>query len=466
MYIGAIFSYRMIFYKEVSVMELYVDLEKSTLNTSKLVRKLVTVHKKDGKQYSREQWVDPLTGQPVDKKQSKPNEVDRWSTGSEKATPNNKQVPYPDLELHNPTGSVVKPKSILKDKAKMKPVEYDKHEGVDRIKPFIDNDVSDFADMESEEYRPLVSIKPIHPPVSIKRLDTGLPDEEIKKRCGEIGSLNLRKLSKGTPIEDAFEEYLKASEDLMNGYGYTSGKNISAIKHFKSIFGNTTKEGLEYVFAGDNESGISADLNHVDVYGNSNTGYVTCEIGLDFKDKKGKTVANTIRSAYRDKEGHLHVYCNLLVVDPALQGKGVIKSMYERTNQYWRHLSKGHPTHVCLVANISVGIYAWARKGYDFGTKSELDSARKNLKDFCRYNKMNETEVIKNCGYNKIDDLKHSWQFASLDDGNKYSLKNEYNNDFHGEGHLGKQFMLNGMDHWAGRLLLNAGDESERVSEM
>lgn len=459
------------------MMKLYIDLKKSAESKARLVKKPITVHKKDGKTFQRMMLVDPLTGQPVDSKNSKPNPVDRWSTGSEKPTPNDKQVAYPSSTSNKPVGSGSSAVTVRIHKEKLNPVQYKKHEGVDRVSAFVNNDFSDFADidniaevdkaihkMDSEGNKILANIKPVNPPMSIKYMDTGLSDLEVKKRCGEIGSLDIHKISQGTPLVEAFGEYLEASQDLLDTYKYTKGKGVSALKHIQSIFGNTTKEGMEYVFAGDNPHGITAELEHIDVYGNPKNGYVTCEIGVGFKNKEGNSVANTVRSLYRDKNGQMHVYCNLLVVDPEIQGKGVINTMYERTNQYYKHLSKGHPVDLCLMSNISVGVYAWAKKGYDFATKINLDSARKNLKDFCRYNNLDK-DVISKCGYNSIDDLKHSWQFASLDDGKDYALENEFNDDFHGNGVLGKAFMLNGMDHWGGRLLLNAGDDSEKVSE-
>ena len=48
-------------------MELYIDLLKGTMNTSKLVKKPIQVKGKNGKVFTRMQWVDPVTGQPVDK---------------------------------------------------------------------------------------------------------------------------------------------------------------------------------------------------------------------------------------------------------------------------------------------------------------------------------------------------------------------------------------------------------------
>lgn len=48
-------------------MELYIDLVKGSMNTSKLVKRPIQVKGKNGKVFTRMQWVDPVTGQPVDK---------------------------------------------------------------------------------------------------------------------------------------------------------------------------------------------------------------------------------------------------------------------------------------------------------------------------------------------------------------------------------------------------------------
>jgi hypothetical protein len=48
-------------------MEFYINLEKGRINTAKLVKRPVQVRGKNGKVYTRMQWVDPKTGMPVSK---------------------------------------------------------------------------------------------------------------------------------------------------------------------------------------------------------------------------------------------------------------------------------------------------------------------------------------------------------------------------------------------------------------
>lgn len=53
---------------EKSLGGLYIDLEKGRVDTAKLVKKPVQVHGKNGQMFTRMQWVDPKTGQPVSQK--------------------------------------------------------------------------------------------------------------------------------------------------------------------------------------------------------------------------------------------------------------------------------------------------------------------------------------------------------------------------------------------------------------
>jgi hypothetical protein len=61
--------------KEPTEKSLYIDLAKGQINRSKLIRRMVQVRGKNGKIFTRMQWVDPNTGQPVSetsKKQEQP----------------------------------------------------------------------------------------------------------------------------------------------------------------------------------------------------------------------------------------------------------------------------------------------------------------------------------------------------------------------------------------------------------
>ncbi|MMZ43520.1 hypothetical protein D1872_50720 [compost metagenome] len=60
--------------------ELYLDLEKGKIDTTKLVKKPVQVHGEDGKVFTRMQWVDPNTGQPVTQKTAIDSHVKTLST--------------------------------------------------------------------------------------------------------------------------------------------------------------------------------------------------------------------------------------------------------------------------------------------------------------------------------------------------------------------------------------------------
>lgn len=58
------------FNKVGETMDLYIDLTKGNLNTSKLVKRAVQVRGKNGKIFTRMQWVDPKTGLPPSKEKN------------------------------------------------------------------------------------------------------------------------------------------------------------------------------------------------------------------------------------------------------------------------------------------------------------------------------------------------------------------------------------------------------------
>ncbi|MNV75872.1 hypothetical protein D3C71_1691960 [compost metagenome] len=154
------------------------------------------------------------------------------------------------------------------------------------------------------------------------------------------------------------------------------------------------------------------------------------------------------------------------------QGKGIAQKIYNQSEQYWRHLSGGNALNIHLDANISIGVYAWAKKGFDFANESELNYARKEFSTFCAHNGLDTKEVLSSCGVNDIKDLKHSWDFASLDDGNQYdltslitSVRDEYKNEVSGVGNFGKAFMLGGKDTWRGIKKLNQEADHEKISD-
>lgn len=449
-------------------MELIINLEKA-LNTSRLVKKPVRVHKNDGKDYTRMQWVDPLTGQPVsDSPKQQHSDVERWSTGGEKSTPKNKTKLYPNADLGSiATSAQKKPKSkiLSSTKPELYKTPYSTSEGISRPKQFVDNDYSEFSELikakDADKYKKeICNETPVYAKFGLDYYNHNLSEDEVAYRCGNVGAFDPQILYEGTPLHksDLMKDVKEYTKDLND----RTGLKVSAVKHIKSLFGDATKEGLESVFSvGD----FRAEIFEMYLEENEMTGYIETKMTMDLYDKQtNKNVGSMTRSVCRDKDGVLRVHNDLLEVDSKHQGAGKVKGLYEKTNQLWRHLSKGHPVHETLLANINVGKYSWALHGYDFATKKELDTVRGKFSDFCKSKGYNEKELLNSCGYNDLSELKHSWQFACLDNGKEYD---SYGEDVKkGKAHLGKVFMLGELDHWAGRLISNQDDPSEKMSKL
>lgn len=466
---------------------LYIDLNKGKLNTGKLVKKPILVRKQDGKTHIRNQWVDPTTGLTKEEgKKPKMNEAERWSTGREKSTPRNKVKMYPTarnlvINTNSNTGSTPNTTDApsdkggslysresspsLRQKAK-KPTSplFDlDSKGKERHKEFLANDLSNLPGVKwkgesrkKKDFYPMPNI-----PLGISFYETDIPAEEAMYRCGEIGRIDPDAFEEGTPAykESNIQEFLQDSTDMLKSDKDVGHLNLNAEDYWKNVFKNVTHEGILEAFTVD---GCVSDVSDVMCYYDKTVGTVITEISVDLMTEGDfDPVGTTSRALWRDEEGYMHVFNSLLDIDPQHQGKGIAQQLNSKTTQLWRYLSDGNPVHLGLCANINVGVYAWANKGYDFATKKDLHTAKNELSEFFSKNGMNMQETLDKCGYSSIDDLDHSWQFASLDDGNKYTLKDK---GIEGDYHLGKAFMLGGKSEWGGRLVLNADTIGEKIN--
>jgi hypothetical protein len=281
--------------------------------------------------------------------------------------------------------------------------------------------------------------------------------------------MDISKLTEGEPLYKRKD--VKASKSLIAQYKFTKGyeNEIDVEEHVSNIFKNLTTEGIEHAFSTP-DGKFMAHVDQLSVRGNPIHGHIECGLDVSWTDKKGNSVGSTSRSVFRDKNGHLHVYNDSMELNSKYQSKGLAQHEQERTEQLWRYLSDGHPVHLSLDANISVGVYAWAMKGYDFEDEDELANAKQEFSTFCNKNGLDIKETLHNCGYESIDSLQHSWQFASLDDGNPYKLADIEANPHEGvkkhlSGHLGKMFMLGGKQYWGAEKILNGGTEHESIAQ-
>jgi ribosomal protein S18 acetylase RimI-like enzyme len=83
----------------------------------------------------------------------------------------------------------------------------------------------------------------------------------------------------------------------------------------------------------------------------------------DILDETGRAVGVVQRSVYRNAAGQLEVHHDLLSINPAYQGGGF-------ADAYYKHLYAGYEAHgidvVTINANIDVGGYAWAQRGFNW----------------------------------------------------------------------------------------------------
>jgi hypothetical protein len=439
-------------------MELYIDLGKA-FNTARLVKKPVQVHGKNGKIFTRMQWVYPATDEVVFEEPG--GRHDEYHNRLKKMSDEEKRFALQQLYKNKPDKvRLLLHNSDFHDLQTEHSIINYLHHHIHNIPqhmleeylPTLDNNrqetsnIDGVSEQESEKSKNNFKI-----PISLKHTDHGLTSKEVKKRHGEIGDIDLSKLRMGTKVSD------------FDG-GNLDGDDRKVLSH---IFKDITTEGLEYVFSHP-KGEFTCSFTDVMVYNNED--YPKANINFDILDKEGSTIGFVSRTLWRNEEGHLCVYNDELSIDKEYTGSGMGDVLYKRSEQLWRHLSGGHPVEISLSANISVGVYAWAKKGFDFKMPNELQRTKNELEKFCIENNIDLGKALKKSGYNSIDDLKHSWDFATLDDDKEYDLNSVapkyFKKEIKGTGHLGKAFMLGGKSEWLGKKVLNADDHTEKVGDI
>lgn len=431
-------------------MDLFIDLNKA-MNTTKLVKKPVQVKGKMGKTFTRMQWTNPNDDQPVmethhDFADSHHARI-RHMADQDKMELANRFLSNDTERAHK----FAQATGMRRNPAHLPP-----HVVAQHIKDHLDKVPQDHIEPHITSHLP--EDGSTHGKLGLAHQDHGLPDHEVEKRSGKVGGLDLSKLTEGPKVQD---------DDSL---WYNDDKEADK-KLFTNLFGGTSKSGLESVFSDPNGSFVS-ELEGIDSYKDGpNT---KCEIGLSIRDADGEHIGRLNRAAWRDADGLLNVKNVEFTLHSEHQGKGIADTLYKNSEQYWKHLSGGNPLNIHISANISVGVYAWAKKGFDFADDKELRTAKSEFIEFWKSNGEDPHEVLRNCGVNSIDDLKHSWDFATLDDGNKYDItdlvqpgtENErYKSEIQGTGGVGKAFMLGGKSHWKGIRRLNQGSDHDKVSD-
>jgi len=233
----------------------------------------------------------------------------------------------------------------------------------------------------------------------------------------------------------------------------------AAIASAKDVFGDLSPSAIEHVFSspdGKYTAHIESVIPDVSDFGKGRY-HVDWNMTLKLKSKDGFSAGRVIRKVGRDWDGTLLVHNELLDVEDDYQNIGIAGNLYERTEQMWKHISKGNKVKISIYANITIGAYAWAdkSKGFDFADSYELENARTELWSFIENNGWDANKVMNACGYDSVDDLEHAWEFAELDDGYRYDLTPHNFHDLKGEAHLGKAFMLTSKSSWEAEKHIN-----------
>lgn len=246
----------------------------------------------------------------------------------------------------------------------------------------------------------------------------------------------------------------------------------------KAIFGDkVTLEGLAHTYNPD-PSKYDLDVKRA-VFGQKGRDHEVV-MNMFINDKAGNRVGEVHRTIIRPRNGSLIVHNNLMRFDKEIQGAGMARDVYFKSEQLYKEIANGKPIDIELLANLDVGVYAWSKHGFDFMDGNVAIQLRERVeKDINRtihsrymdgqYGNRREYEANKQkyfkeelnkFGYESLDQLNHSWQFGALDNGEKYDIPT--NNT---KGHYGKSIMLE-MRSWQGVKKLNQGHDSEIIGNL
>jgi len=134
---------------------------------------------------------------------------------------------------------------------------------------------------------------------------------------------------------------------------------------------------------------------------------------VDEDEMKGDN-SSLMHRSFRRENGELIVSHDSFDIHPSFQGKGIAADINEHVEKEYEKLGVSE---IRLAANADIGGYAWARQGYDFSTKNELEEMQDmfsfNIEHASLPNQggrifKNQEELI-----DQVHGFTHSWQFAS-----------------------------------------------------
>lgn len=410
-------------------MEFYINLSKA-FNLGKLVKKPVQVRGKNGKVFTRMQWVNPedlSTGHGVRTIRSEGDMIEAMRHGIHKH-PDYDRVKQ-EQEVHHTTHDFNNhPEFHLPETS-----ESQYHARMNGINNHIPHDRESVSGT-THQPKP----KPMHEEVFDDWEENMLFDEEFLE--GNFGHLHSDMDELAGQIRRGFESSFKGL------FGDMSKPELES--HFSHPEGEFTAH-IQSIWPFDPEEG--GDLP--ESYAEGKSGF---HISMQLADRNGEYAGEVRRMVNQTEDGVLEVHNSLLQLEEAHHDKGYGSILYKNSEKLWNTLAKGSEVHINLVANISVGTYAWAKKGFDFDGTSELEKAHQELSDFIEGHGLDKKKIESINGLNSLSDLSTAEQFANLKYDRGFDLSGY--TDLKGEAHLGKAFMLLGKTPWKGVRKMGTGE--------
>jgi len=454
---------------------LYVDLGKSMghLDFSKLVKKAVQVRGKDGKIFTRMQWVAPneiSTGHGVRKIASLNDMQDAIKHGI-------KDHPQFWDALHE---QGLNPNTMAQHDPKHHP-----HFYLPETEESADN--GRFSSNHIAHGRRVMGHKVYEGDELLHKQDQ-VQEHKNRKMAEAHASKDIwsdnhtpkhidgQKLRSGTSLVSQFQSKIddfveKQSMGDPDWEEKHAGGN--AYKHLHDLLKGTTVEGLEHVFS--HPDGVfTAKLAQFDPNFDSDFQSLGARAQMNLYHQDGSWMGQIDRIVMNNTNADMNhqgtlVNNKLFEIDKRHQGTNVAGHMYERSEDYWKHLANGGDVHIFMTANISVGTYAWAKKGFDFYDEIDAHMKREELIGFLKAHNLDIGSTVKDSGFDHISDIKTAQDFAELDCGKAFDpstvAKTPMPNDNDRSKpnrvekleeirdepmHLGKAFMLFGASSWDG----------------
>jgi hypothetical protein len=170
------------------------------------------------------------------------------------------------------------------------------------------------------------------------------------------------------------------------------GLTPAEVAVYDSILGDkATTDGLKNILT---PTGTELRSFNVRVWGGN--------VRIDAAIYKDGEYAASIERTFRADGG---VHHDSFFIKEEFQGLGWSKEVYAKQFAAYRELGVKL---VDIDANGSVGKYSWALQGFDFADTSELENARRRLRDL-----VDSKGYLTAAESKKINGLKHSWQIAT-----------------------------------------------------